>query len=142
MAETIRIKYYPNSPHLEQTERGDWVDTFVYEDITMKAGDFKYIPLGFSCQLPRGYEAYLEPRSSTFKRWGLQMANEMGIFDESFCGNDDQWMFPAIATRDVTIPKGTRICQFRIQKHQPKLIFEEVDDLGNQNRGGWGSSGA
>lgn len=138
----IKILYYPGSPHLEQTKRGNWIDTYVYEDITMKKGDFKYIPLGFACQLPDGYEAYIEPRSSTYKRWGLQMANEMGIVDTLFCSNTDQWMFPAIATRDVMIPKGTRICQFRIQKSQPRILFEEVADLGNEARGGLGSSGA
>lgn len=138
---TIRILYYPNSPHLEQTSIGNWIDTYVYEDVTLKKGDFKYIPLGFACQLPDGYEAYIEPRSSTYKRWGLQMANEMGIVDTSFCSNSDQWMFPAIATRDVTIPKGTRICQFRIQESQPRIVFEEVSDLGNKARGGLGSTG-
>lgn len=142
MSETIRIKYLPGSPHLEQTERGNWIDTYVYEDTAMKKGDFKYISLGFACQLPDGYEAYIEPRSSTFKRWGIQMANEMGIVDSLFRADSDIWMFPAIATRDILIPKGTRICQFRIQKSQPRIIFEEVVSLGNEARGGFGSSGA
>lgn len=64
------------------------------------------------------------------------------IIDSSYCGNDDLWMFPALAMRDVTIPAGTRICQFRIQEKQPKLEFIEVDDLHNENRNGLGSTGA
>lgn len=77
--ETIKIKYFPGAPHLEMTERGDWCDLYVYEDVTLQAGEFAYIPLGVAMALPEGYEAYIEPRSSTFKRYGIQMANEMGI---------------------------------------------------------------
>lgn len=139
--ETIRIKYYPGSPHLEKIEQGDWIDTYVYKDVTMKAGDFAYIPLGIAMELPHGYEGILAPRSSTFKRWGLLQANSFGIFDQSYCGDGDEWKFPAYATRDVTIPKGTRICQFRIQRNQPAIEFVEVESLGNKDRGGWGSTG-
>lgn len=140
--ETIRVKYYPGSPHFEQTKRGNWIDTYVYEDVIMKAGEFKYIPLGFALELPEGYEGYLLPRSSTFKRWGVLQTNGVGIVDTEYNGDDDQWMFPALATRDVVIPKGTRICQFRIQKSQPQIIFQQVASLGNSDRGGLGSSGA
>ena len=140
--ETIRIKYYPGSPHLVMNERGDWCDLYVYKDIIMKAGDFMYIPLGVAMELPEGYEAIMAPRSSTFKRWGLLQANSIGVFDHSFCGDGDEWKFPAYATRDVVIPKGTRLCQFRIQMNQPPLKFEEVSTLGNADRGGWGTSGA
>ena len=140
--ETIRIKYYPGSPKLVMNNRGDWCDLYVYEDVTLKAGEFKYIPLGIAMELPEGYEGILAPRSSTFKRWGLLQANSIGIFDHSFCGDGDEWKFPAYATRDVTIPKGTRICQFRILKNQPPLEFKAVESLGNANRGGYGTSGA
>lgn len=140
--ETLRVNYYPGSPHFEQTKRGNWIDTYVYEDVTLKAGEFKYIPLGFALELPEGYEAIMAPRSSTFKRWSILQANSIGIIDTEYRGDDDQWMFPALATRDVTIPKGTRICQFRIQKSQPTLIFQQVVSLGNETRGGLGSSGA
>lgn len=137
----IKIKYWPNSPRLEQTEKGDWIDLFVYEDVTLKKGERAYIPQGVAMKLPEGYEAILASRSSTFKRWGVLQTNAIGIVDNSFAGDLDQWMYPAYATRDVTIPKGTRICQFRIQKIQPKIEFEEVKSLG-ESRGGLGSTGA
>lgn len=137
----IKIKYWPNSPRLEQTEKGDWIDLFVYEDVTLKKGERAYIPQGVAMKLPEGYEAILASRSSTFKRWGVLQTNAIGIVDNSFAGDLDQWMYPAYATCDVTIPKGTRICQFRIQKIQPKIEFEEVKSLG-ESRGGLGSTGA
>lgn len=139
--EKIQIRYLSGSPILEQTEFGDWVDLYVYEDVTMRAGERVYISQGVAMKLPEGYEAIMAPRSSTFKRWGLLQTNGIGIIDSSYCGNDDIWMFPALATRDVTIPAGTRICQFRIQKKQPNIEFEIVESLG-RNRGGLGSSGA
>ena len=98
--------------------------------------------MGVSIELPEGYEAIMAPRSSTFKRWGIIQTNSIGVIDNSYCGDDDIWMMPVYATRDVEIPAGTRICQFRIQKKQPDLAFVFTHSLGNENRSGLGSSGA
>lgn len=138
----IPIRYLPGSPVLEITEKGDWIDLYCYEDTTLHAGERAYISQGVSMALPEGYEAIVAPRSSTFKRWGILQSNSIGVIDNSFRGNEDVWQFPAYATRDVTIPKGTRICQFRIQEKQPKINFTPVLDLNNESRGGLGSTGA
>ncbi len=92
-------------------------------------------------QLPTGYEALIVPRSSTFKNFGIIQTNHMGVVDESYCGDDDQWMMPVLAVRDTEINVNDRICQFRIQKHQPQIDFEEVDVLSGSSRGGFGSTG-
>lgn len=138
----IPIHYLPGSPQLEINDRGDWIDLYVYQDTLLNADDYTYISLGISMILPEGYEAIIAPRSSTFKRWGLLQTNGIGIIDNSYHGTDDIWMMPVLATRSVTIPKGTRLCQFRIQKKQPKINFIPQDKLNNINRGGLGSSGA
>lgn len=126
----------------EAIEQGDWIDLRAAETILIVKGEFKYIPLGVAMQLPEGYEAIVTPRSSLFKRRGIIMTNSIGIMDESYCGDNDEWKFPAYAIRDTLIPKGERICQFRIMKHQPEIKFEIVDTLGNPDRGGHGSTGA
>jgi len=136
----VKVHYLEGSPHLEKTDIGSWIDLYVYADVTLKAGQRKYISLGISMQLPEGYEALMVSRSSTFKRWGLLQTNSIGIIDNSYCGTDDIWMYPALATRDITIPKGTRICQFRIQKEQPEIKFIESDYLGHERKG-LGSTG-
>lgn len=141
MSKIIRVKYLPGAAHMEKVEKGDWIDTYVYEDVVLHSGDRAYVNLGFACQLPDGYEAILAPRSSTFKRYGILQTNSIGVIDSTYCGNDDIWMMPVYATRDITIPKGSRICQFRIQEIQPDVEFEEVKDLHNDSRGGLGSSG-
>lgn len=139
--ETIKIKYYPSSPHLEMTEKGNWIDLYVHEDVTLRKGEFALIPLGVAMQLPDGYEAILAPRSSTFKRYGIIQTNGLGIIDNSFAGDGDEWKMPVLATRDVTIMKGTRVCQFRILKTQPSILFNEVLSLDNPDRNGFGSTG-
>ena len=138
---TIKVRYHADIYPLEKTEAGDWIDLRVAEDVEMKAGEYKLIPLGVSMQLPPGYEALVIPRSSTFKHWGILQTNSCGLIDNSYCGDDDIWYFPAIATRDVLIEKNSRICQFRIQKKMKNVTFETVNTLNNVNRGGLGHSG-
>lgn len=120
---------------------GDWIDLFTAEDTELKAFDFKLIPLGVAMKLPEGYEANVVPRSSTYKKWNVIQANSFGVIDNAYCGNDDQWMFPAIALKDTFIPKHTRICQFKIMKNQANVQFNIVHELEDKNRGGFGSTG-
>ena len=137
----VQIKYHSDIIPLEMVENGDWIDLRVAEDVRMKAGEFRIISLGVTMKLPEGYEAHIVPRSSTFKVWGILQTNHMGVIDNSYCGDDDIWGFPAFATRDVHIEKNSRICQFRLVKKMKKVDFKTVKSLGNKNRGGWGSSG-
>ena len=137
----IEVKYHADIRPLEKIEKGDWVDLRVAEDVVMKAGEYKLISLGVSMKLPEGYEAHVVPRSSTFKHWGVLQTNHMGVIDNSYCGNDDVWMFPALATRDVLIEKNSRICQFRIQKKMESINFTTVETLDTVNRSGIGSTG-
>ena len=138
----IRIKYLRGVPRLTQIDNGDWVDLYTGEDTHIEHGEYKLIPLGVAMQLPHGYEAIVAPRSSTFKRYGLIQTNGLGIIDESYKGDNDEWHFPAYNLGEaVDIPKGTRICQFRIIIHQPALALNEYETLGNTDRGGFGSTG-
>lgn len=139
---TINIKYIKEGMEkIEIISGGDWIDLRIAEDVTLKAGDFKLIPLGVAMKLPKGYEALVIPRSSTFKKYGIIQANSVGLIDESYCGNADEWHFPAYATRDIEIAKNTRLCQFRIIEHQSSVGFVEVTELSEINRGGFGSTG-
>ena len=120
---------------------GEWVDLATSEDVYMAAGSYKIIPLGVSMQLPDGYYAKVVPRSSTAKKWGIIMANSVGIIENDYCGDDDIWGFPAYAIFETHIPKGTRICQFCIVPQEQVIRFEQVKSLNNESRGGFGSTG-
>ena len=141
--EKIRIKYIRDK--IEKLcyidGKSDWIDLRAEEAVILKKGEFKLISLGVAMELPKGYEAHIVPRSSTFKNFGVIQTNHCGIVDESYCSNEDVWKFPALAVRDTEIHINDRICQFRIMKHQPVIEFNEVDDLGNEARGGFGSTG-
>jgi len=139
--ETIRIRYLRDIMKIERFNVGDWIDLRAAEDIELKAGEFRLIPLGVAMELPKGYEALVAPRSSTFKKLGILLANSIGIIDESYKGDNDEWHFPAYAVKDTVIHKNERICQFRIIQHQPLIHLLEVDRLGNSDRGGLGSTG-
>lgn len=139
----IQIKYFTDKiDKLRYIEgKSDWIDLRAAETVELKAGEFKLIPLGVAMQLPEGYEAHIVPRSSTFKNFGIIQTNSQGVIDESYCGANDQWFFPAYALRDTIINVNDRICQFRIMKHQPKIEFNESSLEDNADRGGHGSTG-
>lgn len=152
MEKEIKIKYFKtesvreNAPEfvdeLEYIDgKSDWIDLRASEDITLEAGDFALIPLGVAMEIPEGYEAHLVPRSSTFKNFGIIQTNGIGIIDHSYCGDNDMWKMPVYATRDTEIHVNDRICQFRIIENQPKIKFNKVESLLNNDRGGFGSTG-
>lgn len=141
-------------------EKGDWIDLICAEDMKLNITtlednpDVKYIPLGVAMQLPKGFEAIVAPRSSTPSRFGIMCANSFGVIDNCYCGNTDEWKFPAVAIRPTSIIQGSRVCQFRIQLSQKatwwqklKWLFSsgvklvKVDNLQENSRGGFGSTG-
>lgn len=161
----------------QQFEKGDWIDLTLAETVTLKCPqahkmhirnknkqevptertrdvvfDIKLLPLGVAMEIPEGYEAHLLPRSGSFKKYGIIQTNSMGIIDNSYSGDNDEWKLPILATRNVTIPKGHRIAQFRIIPSQkatvwqkikwlfssPKIKFTKVETLNNTDRKGIG----
>jgi dUTP pyrophosphatase len=151
-------------------KKGDWIDLFCAKEMvlnapqagTLKGQDVKhrdvvseitYIPLGIAMQLPDGFEAIVVSRSSAAKNMGVMLANGIAVIDNSYKGDNDQWHFPALPIRNTTIPRNTRICQFKIQLSQKATMWQklkwmlssgieliEVNNLDNVNRGGLGST--
>ena len=147
---TIRIKYFDDAKKLEKISKGDWIDLYANKDMFIPEGSRAMIPLGVAMELPEGYEAHLAPRSSSFKTWGIIQTNHVGVIDHSYCGDNDQWHMPVycLMGKDeyedqvgTWIHKGDKIAQFRIMEVQPTIEFEEVEHLGNEDRGGFGSTG-
>lgn len=138
----IKIKYFASD--LEQLQKiavGDWIDLRASMTVRLNKGEYGLIPLGVGMILPDGYEAHILPRSSTPSKFGIMCANSMGVIDNSYSGDADEWHFPAVAIKDTIIHKGDRIAQFRIVKNQPSIEFEVVEHLNEVSRGGIGSTG-
>ena len=141
---SIKIKYFdalPEFMNVQKISKGDWIDLRASERVELKVGEYYLIPLGVGMILPDGYEAHIVPRSSTPSKFGIMCANSMGIIDNSYSGDNDEWKFPAVAIRDTIIEKGDRICQFRLMRNQPPIEFIEVEKLNDISRGGIGSTG-
>lgn len=154
----IKIKEITEGCMPEIIEQGDWIDLKLAEDVRFTGSEvqsrkIKYLPLGIAMELPKGFEAYVLPRSSTPNKWNIELANSQGVIDESYKGNDDEWNYIAKAFKATEIPKGTRICQFRIMPKMNagiltklKWLFSngveliKIDNLNNDNRGGIGST--
>lgn len=149
-------------------KKGDWIDLRSSKEVvldapqagTLKGHDVKhrdvtsevtYIPLGLAMQMPEGYEAIMAARSSAPKKLGIMQANGIGIIDNSYCSDKDEWMFPAVPLRKTSIAVNTRLCQVRFQLSQKATVWQkikwfftsgiefiEVDTLDNDVRGGLG----
>lgn len=139
--QTIQIKYFADAQPIEKLEQGDWIDLRSRETIELKAGEEALIPLGVAMKLPDEYEAHIAPRSSTYKKYHILQTNSVGVVDNSYSGDKDEWKMPVLATKDTVIPAGDRICQFRIVRKQPSIVFHRVETLGDKSRGGFGSTG-
>lgn len=134
----IDIKYLPGAMHMQQIDKGGCIDAYVYEDTFIKAGTHGLVNLGFSCKLPEGWDAWLIPcRSSSRKRYKIRGIT--GYIDNSYNGNDDIWYASIEACdEDVFLPAGTRAFQWRLVPAQPTIIFNQVANLNESNRGGFG----
>ena len=170
----IKIKLFKNEegkPYVsfpKVVKCGDWIDLRSSKEVvldapqagTLKGHDVKhrdvtsevtYIPLGLAMQMPEGYEAIMAARSSAPKKLGIMQANGIGIIDNSYCSDKDEWMFPAVPLRKTSIAVNTRLCQVRFQLSQKATVWQkikwfftsgiefiEVDTLDNNVRGGLG----
>ena len=137
----IKIKYIRDIKPIEFFDNGDWIDLRAGLDIELEAGGSCVVPLGVAMEIPIGYTAIIVPRSSTFKKWGIIQTNSVGIIDESYCGDNDEWGLPVLAFRKTKIHKNDRICQFRLIKQSDYIDFKEVKTLNNPDRNGFGSTG-
>ena len=146
----MRIKYFDDATRLKKISKGNWIDVYANKDIFVKVNERKMIPLGFALELPSGWEAHLAPRSSTFKTWGIIQTNSVGVVDDTYIGDNDQWHMPVYCLegkhnenneQGTWIKKGDKIGQFRIMEVMPEIEFEEVEFFGNNDRGGFGTTG-
>lgn len=104
-------------------------------------GDVFKVSLGVAMEIPPGYHAQVVPRSSTRRQYGVMLTNSIGIIDNSYCGDNDIWMAEFYAVQDGEMRVGDRVLQFRLVKNGDPIELEYVDNLGNADRGGFGSTG-
>jgi dUTP pyrophosphatase len=142
----IRIKYFEGATKLKKISKGNWIDVYASKDIFVPLNERAMVPLGFALELPQGWEGHLAPRSSTFKTWGIIQTNSVGVVDDTYIGDNDQWHMPVYCLQakhdnGTWIRTGDKIGQFRIMEVMPEIQFDEVESFGNCDRGGFGTTG-
>lgn len=149
----IKIKRHSKDLIMENP-KGDFIDLATPKEVVLKKGEFKIIPLNVAMKLPKGFIAVIVARSSLYKNYSVMLANNVGIIDNTYCGNEDIWGAPLYAFEDTVIPADSRICQFEIRPSQfastwvklkwlfsSGLQLDYVDSLDDTCRGGFGSTG-
>ena len=139
----IKIKYFSKDiTPIKEIEKGDMIDLRCAEDVYLRKGEYYQIPLGIGMKMPKGYEAHVYPRSSTYKNYHIIQANSVSVIDNSYSGDNDQWFYPVIALEDTHIPIDSRICQFRVFRNMEHVVPVTVAKLDDIDRGGFGSTGS
>lgn len=156
----IKVKYLDKDlTKLEKTKKGDlidlrvsWIDINGYRvhdklfketpEFWYEKGDIVTVGFGVAMELPKGFKANVYPRSSLFKNYGLILTNSVGQIDNSYNGDEDEWKGMFIALRDGKVSYNDRLLQFDISPVWIKKDdLVEVETLGNENRGGYGTTG-
>ena len=138
----VKVKYFnQNIDKLEKIAEGDLIDLRAAETVDIKAGEAKKVRLGVGMKLPEGYHAEVYPRSSLFKNFHVLLTNSVGVIDNCYCGDNDEWCAMLYATENTSIWENSKILQFRIVKNMESLEFEEVEHLDSKSRGGYGTTG-
>jgi dUTP pyrophosphatase len=139
----VKIKRFDKSIPLPtyQTEGSVCMDLYSRKKVTIKSKKVGYIPLNIALDIPKGHWVMVAARTSTHK-FGVMPVHGIGIGDEDFKGNEDEYVFPVynFTESKVKIEKGTRIAQLMIIKFE-KIELEEIDKFDNSNRGKFGSTG-
>ena len=167
----IRIKKMRENAKLPEFKNGNWMDCYVsqigkvngytltlggefdfkkdvyWHDADSEAsipygmGDVLVFKLGFAINLPNSKELHILRSSGTVRKYGLILTNSMGIGDDSFVGDNDEYMAVMYATRSGSVKVGERLVQIKIVDAMEKMEFEEVETFGNKDRGSYGSTG-
>ena len=139
------LQYYAEEPPIQRafgTAYNIGLDLATTIDTSITEGQ-QYIELDFGVVLeaPPGYWLMVVPRSSTFKKWGLIMANSVGIIDPSYCGPKDTIRALFLTTKEVYIPKGTRLVQVLCIPMKLATVVHHSTVPARASRGDIGSTG-
>lgn len=123
------------------TAKAAAADCYVREEVTIPAKSVGYAKLNIAVKPPPGHFFILAARSSLHKR-GLMFANGVGIMDEDYCGDEDEYgaILYNFTDAPVTVARGDRIAQIVLMPYT-QVSWREVDSLDTPSRGGLGTTG-
>ena len=148
----------PTYAHL--TDAG--MDVYLTEDVVIRPGETKLIPLGIKCAIPLGYELQVRPKSGRSLKSKLRIANTPGTIDAGYRDeiciiadnidpvirsaeiDDEGRLYDILWGSNIMLSKGEKIAQL-VLSEVPKAIFYEVENVSSiendGRKGGFGSTG-
>lgn len=131
-----------NNENKPVRKKGGWFDIPLPYDLHFEAGDIVKIVFDLRLKMPEGFEAIIQPRSSTLEKTGL-ISSGFGVIEDCYAGEDDYIGYRFYATKDGLVPKGSCLVQMRFQEKMKQcIVFRAGDDMfkGVESRGGFGST--
>lgn len=139
----VKIKRVDKSLPLPKYETDGAVgfDLLCRESAEIAPQEIALIPANVIVETPTGYMLMLCMRSSTPCKFGLMMAQSVGIIDNDYCGEEDEIKIQVYNFTDkvVTIERGSRIAQ-AIFVRVATLEWNEIEEMTESSRGGFGST--
>ena len=111
-------------------------------DVVVQPRHIVLVRTGLVIEVPTGYFLAIFARSSTPLKRGLMVANGVGVLDPDYSGPNDEVMIQVmnVTESDVLIRRGDRLAQ-GIVLPAPRVAWEEVDEIRETTRGGFGATG-
>ena len=124
------------------TDEAAGFDLASAHDVVVPAGRIVLVRTGLIIEVPSGHCLAIFARSSTPLKRGLQVANGVGIIDPDYSGPNDEVMIQVMNVSDseVKVSRGDRLAQ-GIVLPAPRVVWEEVSEIREVTRGGFGSTG-
>ncbi len=143
MLKKLNIKRFDKALPLPEykTKGAACFDCHVRIETIVMPNSHALIPLNIAIKPPKNHFIMLVARSSFYKR-GLLVPNGVGIGDEDFCGDNDEYHLPVLnlTNAPIKIDRGDRIAQMLVLPYK-KMRLTETHKLHSKNRGGFGTTG-
>lgn len=117
------------------------LDLHAAEELTIKSGEYELIKTGLKIAVPKGYAAFVYPRSGLALKKGVTVLNADGVIDSGYRGEIGVILINH-GNKDFKISLNDRIAQLIIQKVNI-IEWNEVENLSESIRGegGFGHTG-
>lgn len=114
----------------------------INDDIALMPGERRLIPTGIAIAVPTGFGGFVFPRSGLSLKFGVSLANCVGVIDSDYRG---EVKVPVInhSSEPYTIKAGERIAQLVIMPVDLcEYGFSDELDKTERGEGGFGSTGS
>jgi dUTP pyrophosphatase len=124
------------------TDEAAGFDLAAAHDMRVAPGQIALVRTGLVIEVPTGHFLGIFARSSTPLKRGLMIANGVGVIDPDYSGPDDEIMLQVLnfTSADVLVTRGDRLAQ-AVVLAAPRVAWDEVTEIRQATRGGFGATG-